>query len=277
MTGISAIIATYNRKDELKKLFDSLTQSDTSFLELIIVDQNENGLIDDLIHHYSDFLDIKHLKFEERQNSKARNFGAEKAKHSLICFPDDDCWFDKDSLSTVLTYFDTNPKTDLLIIRWNQNPAFQLKSFLLTYKVISSFKAPIGYAAITLFLKKEIFFDLGGFDITFGIGSYIGGGEDTDLIFKVANAKGHIFYDHSIGVNHIYMPSRNKSLPITRSRQRGIGLIYSKYKLSPFVIARGMCSPLFKMIISFNFDSIKLYYNVLVGRLQGFFYRRKQI
>jgi len=31
------------------------------------------------------------------------------------------------------------------------------------------------------------------------------------------------------------------------------------------------------MIISFNFDSIKLYYNILVGRLEGFFYRQKQV
>jgi GT2 family glycosyltransferase len=277
MTGISAVVATYNRKDELKNLFDSLTQSDTSFLELIIVDQNEDGFIDDLVRHYSSVLDIKHLKFKERQNSKARNFGAEMARHSLICFPDDDCWFDKNSLSKVLAYFDNEPKTDMLIIRWNQNPAFQLNSLSLTYKVISSFKAPIGYAAITLFMKKEIFFDLGGFDIIFGIGSYIGGGEDTELIFKIANAKKHIFYDHSIGVNHLYMPSRNRSLAIMRSRQRGIGLIYSKYKLSPLVIIRGMCSPLLKMIISFNFDSIKLYYNILVGRLEGFFYRRKQV
>jgi GT2 family glycosyltransferase len=277
MTGISAVIATYNRKDELKNLFDSVTQSDTSFLELIIVDQNEDGLIDDLIRQYSRVLDIKHLKFKERQNSKARNLGAEMAKHSFICFPDDDCWFDKDSLTRVLAYFDKNPKTDLLIIRWNENPAFQLNSNHLTYKVISSFKAPIGYAAITLFMKKQVFFELGGFDITFGIGSYIGGGEDTELIFKIANAKKDIFYDHSIGVNHLYMPSRNRSLAIMRSRQRGIGLIYSKYKLSPFVIARGMVSPLWKMIISFNFEASKLYYNILVGRLEGFFYKRKQV
>jgi glycosyltransferase involved in cell wall biosynthesis len=199
MTGISAVIATYNRKEELKNLFDSLTHGDTSFVELIIVDQNEDGLIDDLVRQYSKALDIKHLKFKERQNSKARNFGAENARHSLICFPDDDCWFDRDSLGKVLAYFDRDPKTDLLIIRWNQNPAFQLNSLPLTYKVISSFKAPIGYAAITLFMKKRIFFDLGGFDITFGIGSYIGGGEDTELIFKIANAKKHVFYDHSIG------------------------------------------------------------------------------
>ena len=76
MTGISAVVATYNRKDELKNLFDSLNQDDTSFLELIIVDQNEDGLIDDLIRHYSSVLDIKHLKFKERQNSKASSAAA---------------------------------------------------------------------------------------------------------------------------------------------------------------------------------------------------------
>lgn len=277
MTGISAIIATYNRKEELKNLFDSVILNKSSFLELIIVDQNENELIDDLISSYQAVLDITHLKFNERQNSKARNFGAAIAKYPIICFPDDDCWYDKDSLNNILAYFEENSEVDLLVIRWNQNPAFQLNSLFLTYKIISSFKAPIGYAAITLFLRKECFRSLGGFDINFGIGSYIGGGEDTELIFKIAKAKKQVFYNHTIGVNHLYMPSRNRSSAIMRSRQRGIGLIYSKYKLSPLVVIRGICSPLLKMIISFNFESIKIYYSTLVGRLEGYFYKNNKI
>ncbi|MGC4034408.1 MAG: glycosyltransferase family A protein [Chitinophagaceae bacterium] len=273
MSGLSAVIATYNRKDELKRLFDSAIANQLKPLELIVVDQNDNGLIDDLIRSYQDRLDIIHLKYAERQNSKARNFGAEKAKYPIICFPDDDCWYDEKSLHQVLNYFAVNPAAELLIIRWNQNPHFELNSLSLSFKTIATFKAPIGYAAITLFMKKEVFMAVKGFDATFGIGSYIGGGEDTDLIFKISSAGKSVYYDHTIGVNHLYNPSRNNSVAIIRSRQRGIGLLYSKYKLSPIVIIRGMLSPLVKILFSFKSDSIKQSYNMLAGRLEGYFYR----
>src|SRR5688572_9200211 len=128
MQGISAVVATYRRRDELKRLFDSVLANSIANIELIVVDQNQDGLLDAVIQEYNTRLDILHLKMEVPNQSKARNFGATKAKYPVICFPDDDCWFEPDSLRKVQSYFDKNPATDLLIINWKQNPVVHTHS-----------------------------------------------------------------------------------------------------------------------------------------------------
>jgi glycosyltransferase involved in cell wall biosynthesis len=61
MKGISAVVATYNRKTELENLFQSLLLSQFKEFELIIVDQNTDGLIDALVKEYQESLSIVHL------------------------------------------------------------------------------------------------------------------------------------------------------------------------------------------------------------------------
>ena len=81
MIGLSAIVATYNRKKELERLLHSFVVNKyESLAEVIIVDQNKDHLIDDLIKVYRTQLTIKHLKCNEPNQSKARNFGASQAE-----------------------------------------------------------------------------------------------------------------------------------------------------------------------------------------------------
>src|SRR5438874_54715 len=105
MMGVSAVVATYRRKEELRRLFESVLAQVPHPLELIIVDQNRDGLIDDLMAEYSDRLPLVHLRMEEANQSKARNLGAKAARYEILCFPDDDCWFDEGALQGVQQHF----------------------------------------------------------------------------------------------------------------------------------------------------------------------------
>ncbi len=157
MSGISAVIATVNRKDELERLFKTIIANQIECAELIVVDQNKNDLIDELILEYSTALPIKHLKLAETNQSKARNHGAAQAKFPVICFPDDDCWFENNSLKEVKKHFETNANTDLLIINWKQNPKNCTKSIRINKKVVYSLKVQISYNTYFLFFRTEAF------------------------------------------------------------------------------------------------------------------------
>ncbi len=268
MPYISAVVATLNRTAELQRLFESVLSNGKVDLELIIVDQNRNFLIDTLIAEYNTRLNILHVKMEEANQSKARNYGASLAKGSVLCFPDDDCWFEKDSIKKVSEYFGTPTAADLLIIHWKQNPVQGIPSGKLSPRFIYSFKA-VGYATYVMFFKREKYEALGGFMQTIGIGKYIGGGEDSELLFRAAKEKFSIRYDSEIDVNHIYIPVYNRDLPIIRARQRAMGLMYYRYPVSPFVIFKGMLSPFIKMITAARPEK-KKHYNAGVGRVQGF-------
>ncbi len=274
MPYISAVVATLNRTTEIERLFDSVLLNGDADIELIIVDQNLDFLIDGLINKYMPKLNIVHVKMVEANQSKARNYGASLAKGTVLCFPDDDCWFESDSLNQVMHYFTSGSAADMLIIHWKQNPVQGVLSGYLSPKFIYSFKA-VGYATYVMFFKREKFEELGGFMQTIGIGKYIGGGEDSELLFRAAKQNFSIYYDSGIDVNHIYIPVYKRDLPVIRARQRAMGLMYYQYPVSAFIILKGMISPFIKMITAPGADR-KKHYNAGVGRLQGFFHGYKK-
>ncbi|HEX6915880.1 MAG TPA: glycosyltransferase family A protein [Chitinophagaceae bacterium] len=275
MTGISAVVATYRRKEELRRLFDSVIANGIRNIELIIVDQNTDGLIDQLISEYASQLDISHIRMEEANQSKARNIGAAQAKYPIICFPDDDCWFEPDALTKVQHYFQRAPQTDLLVANWKQNPVVHERSFRLTPQHIYTFRA-VGYVTYVLFFNKGVFQKLGGFLETIGIGKYIGGGEDSELTFRAADRGMRIYYEASIGVNHKYIPITSRNLETIRARQRAMGLMYAKYRVPRFIVFKGLAAPLVRMLFCMNRSKAKEYYHMFLGRKEGLLYGLRQ-
>lgn len=274
MKGISAVVATYRRSKELKTLLDSIISNEIPNIEVIIVDQNSDGLIDSIIEDYKNKLDIVHLKIKEPNQSKARNTGAESAKYSILCFPDDDCWFEKDSLQKTEKYFESNSQTDLLIINWKQNPRVVSNSYQLKKKDMFSFRS-VGYVTYVLFFKTDVFLSLGGFIIDIGIGKYIGGGEDSELAFRAITNDLNIYYNGEIFVNHNYISIYSRDLKVLRARQRAMGLMYVMYDIPFYIILRGIVSPIVKIFIAFNGKKIRQHYNLFLGRIEGYKYGKK--
>jgi glycosyltransferase involved in cell wall biosynthesis len=272
MTGISAVIATYNRRTQLETLFESIIQNNFPAFEAIVVDQNTDGLIDDIIEKYQGAFEIHHLKITEPNQSKARNIGASMAKYSVICFPDDDCWFDKDTLPKIINYFGKDDyKTDLLIINWQQHPKQLPQSTTVTAKSLFSFRS-VGYGTIVLIFKTAAFRKLGGFLEYIGIGKYIGGGEDSELTFRAASCGMKLYYNKDIKINHLYKPIVNADLSMIRSRQRAMGFLFAKYKVPLWVIVRGLASPMLRMILTFRHEKRKKFYNIFLARIEGLRY-----
>jgi len=269
MNGISAVVATLNRKEELRRLLDSVLQNDLSRFELILVDQNPEGFLDDLVQEYSDRVDIRHLRQAEANQSKARNAGAREARYSIVCFPDDDCWFKEGALDAVNRHFEDTPATELLIINWVQNPYGGIPSGALGKKEIYSFRS-VGYVTYVLFFKTECFHALGGFLRNVGIGQFIGGGEDSELTFRAVSRGMQIWYDASILVYHHYIPVRTRPHSVIRARQRGMGMVYAAYDVPYMIIIRGMVAPLLKMVVTLDRRKSGELYNMFRGRMEGF-------
>ncbi|GAB4091709.1 glycosyltransferase family 2 protein [Flaviaesturariibacter terrae] len=269
MKGISAVVATYRRKDELRRLFDSVLAGPSTLCELIIVDQNTDGLLDNLMAEYSSRLPLRHIKLTEANQSKARNLGASQARYDIICFPDDDCWYEPGAFKGAQLHFERQPDTDLLIINWVQNPYRHDLSRRLTSKELFSFRS-VGYVTYVQFYRKSAFVSLGGFLDNVGIGQFIGGGEDSELTFRAMHRGLHIYYEASIRVNHNYIPVQTRTPEVIRARQRGMGMVYAVYDIPYMVILRGMMAPLLKMMVTMNRKKSGEFYNIFRGRLEGF-------
>lgn len=85
----------------MEALLESLTTQTLRDLEVIVVDQNPGGFIDDIVAKYSRLLPIIHVRSSRRGASHARNVGINRASGCIITFPDDDCEYPPNLLASV--------------------------------------------------------------------------------------------------------------------------------------------------------------------------------
>ena len=78
------------RLDDVRRLFVSIRENLAAGLEVIIVDQNEDGLLDALCAEFQPVFPLRHEKIKAAGASRARNHGLQFATGQIINFPDDD-------------------------------------------------------------------------------------------------------------------------------------------------------------------------------------------
>lgn len=71
----SLIVPTVDRTKELGALFESIVASQVTDLEVIVVDQNRDGSLDDICQRYSWQLSLNHFKVKFIGAARAENAG----------------------------------------------------------------------------------------------------------------------------------------------------------------------------------------------------------
>jgi glycosyltransferase involved in cell wall biosynthesis len=269
---ISLVLATYNRFDELTIFLNSLLHSMVVF-EVIIVDQNDILNLDSIISKYiNKGLDIHHIKIKEKNLSNARNIGIANAKYDIIGFPDDDCFYEAETIKNIVNEFERQ-NADIIIGKWVEYE-FKYSDHIkvISTRDILSFKS-CPFSSISIFAKKNVLNTLNGFDTRLGVGQWYGSGEETDLIIRTTQKLSKIIFAPNVRVHHEYnkfSKSGIQKYKQTISRSRGTGAVYSKNNLPIQVILRGLFSPLFKSLFCFSFSEILDNLCVFYGRVTGF-------
>ncbi|MFI8493297.1 glycosyltransferase family 2 protein [Peribacillus butanolivorans] len=105
MKKVSIIIPTYKRPDFLDRAIDSVFRQDYENIEIIVIDDNGLGTIEQIqtykkIEKYIKLKKFKYLAHETNLNgSCARNTGIKNSSGSYICFLDDDDQFEPNKIS----------------------------------------------------------------------------------------------------------------------------------------------------------------------------------
>lgn len=277
----SLIVATFNRRDELRTLLQSLTrqQLPLHLFETIIVDQNPPGFLDDIITEFKTELSLVCLTSGRKSLSASRNAGIRVAKGNFLLFPDDDCTYYEDTLKSLDQCLSKKPGLELVI-----GTVFDRQRGTHVFKKTPATSCPIRIGNFHAFVSsialavanKQV-----QFDEDFGIGEKYHSNEDADLILNCLKRGFSSWYLADMQFNH---PPYNAQ---TMSREKlynygiGFGALVRKHLSAAilFLYFKVLVYQVLKIMqaaLQGNGEEIKRRYAALSGRCKGFIlYRRK--
>jgi GT2 family glycosyltransferase len=246
---MSLILATVGRTAELNRLFDTLVAQQWHDFEVVVVDQNKDDRLVPIVERARSLgLLVRHLRHSPPNLALARNTGIAASSARWLGFPDDDCWYEPNTLERVMLRSVRTDQPQGVITRWvEQDPA--LPPGTLSWHRSSRFR-DLPVSSITLFFQRELLTRIGGFDGRLGVGQWFGAGEETDIVLRALRAGALLAYEPTALVHHRVDPPAPAISAIARHaarlRARGTGAMYAKHRLPPWVIARGLRSPIIK-------------------------------
>ena len=270
---ISLIQTSQNRVKELLRFVESLNaQENIDFSEilLIFVDQ---GDCKEAFKNLNPQIDFKYIKYKPSSLSHARNVGLAYVKGEFVSFPDDDCWYEKDTLSKVLVKL--NSHDGVLIKATNEN-GMPLAKYL-NYDKKASLYDHCNACSICIFLHYD---EQIHFDENIGVGSPYGlaSGEETDYLINFIKKHPDVVFFHEIEIHHPLGKTTffKDDLDKAYKYARGNGYLMKKQNYPFSLILRALIRPLggiFVNLLKANILLSRRSFLLLKGRIEGFMYK----
>jgi len=274
---VSLVLATLGRVDDINRLVDTLVAQTERGFEVIVVDQNPDDRLVPIIARAINLgLEVIHLRQALPNLACARNRGIATARHEIVAFPDDDCWYEPDTIGYVVAAFQERPRLQGVVACWVEQAKASGKPASEGLLSLDSWRRFRGgnASSISLFCRRGLLEQLEGFDVRLGVGQWFGAAEETDLILRALAGEAEMTHYPAARVHHAFgakpesdwrAASRN-----ARRRARGTGALYAKHRLSPYVILRGFTAPI--MLTLLRAGSVKFLATGLattLGRIEG--------
>jgi glycosyltransferase involved in cell wall biosynthesis len=160
------------RRDELRRFLDSVSAQTYPPLEVILVDQNPPGFLDDIVHEYSRALPLRAIRSEVAGLSISRNVGVSASSGDILLFPDDDCAYTDNYIKDIFFAF-ISSNADVLHANY-YDPELDKFHFpgIAQDAVHMTFDQALTFgSSICLAVRRDVFFHMDGFDVRMGLGS----------------------------------------------------------------------------------------------------------
>lgn len=210
MVECSVIIPTFNRPDRLERCLSALARQTWTDFEIIVVDDGSTEPVAPVCEEFGGL--VRCIRQENSGPARARNAGAEAARGTIIAFTDDDCRPRPDWLSRLI---DAHAGRDDrmvggLVVNGLPRNRYASASQALCDFLYDWFGAEQGdmpfFTSNNIALSRSAFFDLGGFDTSFGRAA----AEDRDLGLRWRERGWELAYAEDAVVDHFHEMSLRK-------------------------------------------------------------------
>lgn len=225
---VSIVIPTYNRKNLLKEMLESLfnqTYPEGEY-EIIVCDDGSNDGTGEMVRELAKKSPcaLKYYKQVNRGPASARNMGIKNAMGEIIGFTDDDCVVSNTWIENAMPHFEDIRVGGVMgcTIPYGSYP----KRHLLMIGAIHTQKITEddgSYGSGNIFYRKKALNEIGGFDPEFVMA------EDVDLGLRVKGKGYKILFDKNILVYHkIFFVPMIKYLKSLKKDESNV-LLYKKH------------------------------------------------
>ena len=186
---VSVIMPAYNASETIVESVNSILSQEYSNWELIVID---DGSTDDTYQKVCSIKDTRIIIYQETNKGVAatRNQGIKAAKGKYISFLDSDDLWNKEKLKIQVNYFETNENQFGLVhtaykefdkkSEYYPKPLKQLAGLKIEGEIYEDLLVHDFIATLTVMVRKDVFKDIGYFDVT------LSGPEDWDLWIRIS-------------------------------------------------------------------------------------------
>ena len=274
LPSFDLIVATVGRVDELQRLLSSLGAQTHAHFRVVLVDQNEDGRLDDLAAEEHPF-QLTRIK-AARGLSRARNAALPQLRAELVAFPDDDCVFPSDLLERVARRLTERRELAGLTGRAVDGHGRSSPSWARDARQLTRENLWNRAISFTIFLRAGVVKTVGGFDEELGLGAQgaWSSGEEIDYLVRAVDAGAAIEYDPSLVVVHPEKVLSGEALRATAFRDgASVGYLLRKHRYAPRVVARMLVRPVGGLLLSLvrrDRAAAGFHLATLRGRLLGY-------
>lgn len=197
---VFAIIPTYNRASLLLKLLESLRRQTylVDRFEVIMVDDSSTDEPEQVVRKFAESapFSVIYLR-QKRKGPAARNLGIRHSRGEIIAFADDDVTVIEDWIENAVKYFKSNKVEG---VEGRTEPCGSKTPFVCKATNLKGGK----FLTCNIFYTKAILEKVGGFDERFQAPYR----EDSDLAWRVLDARGQIVFAPDVVAFHPYFPKR---------------------------------------------------------------------
>jgi len=266
-----------NRTTELTRFLEHLEKQSYLDIELIIVDQNHDERLVDILEPFQTVFNIRHIRTEKPGVSRARNIGIKSLNGDIVAFPDDDCWYTEELLDKVIKIFREQTDWDGISgSMCDDEGGLGPGNFASAPGYINKFNVWRRANTNTIFLRRDVIENAGGFDELLGpgAGTCWAASEDIDYLLRIIENKHCLYYCPDLKIGHLD-PARNyDSTAVKRGYSYGCGMgcVMEKHGYPVWFIAYYLLRPLGGSLLALATGRIgktRYYWSVFRGRLYG--------
>jgi len=272
---VALIIATIHRKAELECLLASLLGQTYREFMVILADQNPVGFLVPLLAKFKKKLNIKHLYVPANGVSNARNAGIEAMPDDaqLIAFPDDDCFYEPDTLEQAVNYLRTYSECSGILGQWQVPGA---SYFAFSPQKINRYSAFRRGETYTFFFRLTPAVKALHYDPLIGPGTGLpwGCGEDTDYLLRFMEVAEYAVF--RVADVHVRHPASNVDCAYEKIYAYAAGRMYllRKHDYPLWFQIFTVVYPLLRMPLDGR-KKFKYRWNMFWGRLVSFWQKNR--